>query len=74
LADPALHRAALRCLAVALDRTPDSLRSEVRALAELVQRAECPGDRVLNTAREVGPAAAFVAATREGTDDDQGAR
>lgn len=68
LADQQLHRAARTCLAAALDRCPEPLRTDVSALAELVERAECPGDGVLRTARSVGPAAAFLAATREATD------
>ena len=72
LADPTLHRAARRCLAAALDRCPDALRPEVAALTELVDRAECPGDGVLRTARASSPAAALLAATDEAT--DRGAR
>lgn len=68
LADPRLHRAARLCLAAAFDRSPEALRTEISALAELVERAECPGDRVLRTAQEAGPAAAFLAATGEATD------
>lgn len=75
LSDPTLHRAARRCLAVALDRSPASLRAEVSALAELVERGESPGDHLLRVAREAGPAAAFLDATREPTDfDDEGER
>lgn len=69
LTDPVLHRAARRCLAVAVDRAPETLRTDVSALAELVERGQSPGDRVLQDARETGPAAAFLAATRDAIDD-----
>ena len=64
LADPALHAAARRCLAAALDHVPAGLRAEVAALAALVDRGASPGDAVLRTARREGPAAALLTAVQ----------
>jgi ergothioneine biosynthesis glutamate--cysteine ligase EgtA len=44
LADPALHRAAVRCLGAALVAVPAPLRAEVEALAGLVESGRSPGD------------------------------
>jgi ergothioneine biosynthesis glutamate--cysteine ligase EgtA len=63
LADDALHRAARRCLSAAVDAVPPELRPEVAALAELVERRASPGDAVLLSGRDGGPAAALLSAT-----------
>ncbi|SFL75368.1 ergothioneine biosynthesis glutamate--cysteine ligase EgtA [Geodermatophilus ruber] len=63
LADPALRTAARACLAAAVDAVPAALRSEVEALAELVERGRSPGDDLLETARAAGPAGALLTAT-----------
>ncbi|MGY1635319.1 ergothioneine biosynthesis glutamate--cysteine ligase EgtA [Geodermatophilus sp. SYSU D00742] len=63
LADPALHAAARACLAAACDAVPAPLRSEVAALADLVDRGLSPGDALLAAAGSGGPAAALLAAT-----------
>jgi len=62
LADPALHRAAVRCLSAALDAAPAGLRPEVTALAELVERGASPGDVVLPAADDGDAATALVSA------------
>lgn len=62
LADPALRRAAGDCLAAALDAVPASLRPEVTALADLVDRGGSPGDALLAAARAGGPPAALLGA------------
>jgi glutamate--cysteine ligase len=62
LADPALRRAAVACLAAALDAVPAALRPEVSALADLADRGLSPGDRLLAAARSDGPSAALLAA------------
>src|SRR4051794_26438378 len=67
LADPALHRAARACLAVAVPAVPAVLRPEVEALAGLVERGRSPGDDVLAAADAAddggGPLAALLRAT-----------
>lgn len=65
LADRELHTAAVACLEVAALRAPAALRSQVTALAELVERRASPGDALLHTARTDGPAAALLAATHD---------
>lgn len=65
LADPALHAAAVSCLAAAADRVPPALGPEVHALAELVSAGRSPGDAVRETTRTGGPAAALLAACPE---------
>ena len=62
LADPGLRRAAVGCLAAALDAVPAALRPEVTALAELAERGGSPGDALLAAARTGGPAAALLSA------------
>jgi ergothioneine biosynthesis glutamate--cysteine ligase EgtA len=62
LADRALHTAARACLVAACDAAPATLRDEVTALAELVDRGRSPGDDLLRAARARGPAAAFLSA------------
>jgi hypothetical protein len=62
LADPELRRAAVGCLAAALDAVPAALRPEVGALADLVDRGESPGDALLAAAGTGGPAAVLLAA------------
>lgn len=63
LADDALYRAALACLAAAVDRVPTALRPEVAALAELVGRGRSPGDVVQRTARRAGACTALLDST-----------
>jgi glutamate--cysteine ligase len=60
LADPALRRAAVACLAAALDAVPAALRPEVSALAELADRGGSPGDALLAAVRSDGPTAALL--------------
>jgi ergothioneine biosynthesis glutamate--cysteine ligase EgtA len=60
LADDALCRAARACVAAAVDRVPAALRTEVGALAELVDRGCSPGDAVARTARRSGACAALL--------------
>jgi glutamate--cysteine ligase len=64
LADDALHTAAQRCLAAALDAVPRELSSEVQALAELVDRGRSPGDAFLWAVHRMGAEAALLDATR----------
>ena len=63
LADPSLHAAARACLTAACAAVPTTLRPEVEALADLVDRGRCPGDALLDTARAGGAAAALLSAT-----------
>ncbi|WP_164700938.1 ergothioneine biosynthesis glutamate--cysteine ligase EgtA [Modestobacter sp. KNN46-3] len=69
LADPELHAAAAACLEVAVRRAPAGLRTQVTALAELVERRASPGDALLHTARTHGPAAALLAATHDAEEE-----
>ncbi len=60
LADPQLHRAAVRCLDAAVSFAPPGLRAEVEALAALTADARCPGDELLASSRALGPVGALA--------------
>jgi ergothioneine biosynthesis glutamate--cysteine ligase EgtA len=57
LADPAVGRAAQRCMQVAVARCPEALRAEVEAYAEMVERGRTPGDGLAERAAVAGPLA-----------------
>jgi ergothioneine biosynthesis glutamate--cysteine ligase EgtA len=57
IADPALRRAAVRCVQAAALAVPRHLRADVEAWAELVCAGRVPGDDVDERARQVGPLA-----------------
>jgi glutamate--cysteine ligase len=50
-------------VAAAVDRAPVALRTEVGALAELVDRGASPGDAVARTARRAGACTALLDST-----------
>jgi glutamate--cysteine ligase len=54
LADPALAESARRCLAIAVDRVPEQLRTAVTDLAELVESGRSPGDLGTERIAEIG--------------------
>ncbi len=69
LGDAALRRAAVRCgaaalAALAVPGVPASLRADVEAWAELVDRGRSPGDDLLDAVRRTGPLAALTEAAR----------
>jgi glutamate--cysteine ligase len=59
LRDPALLRAARACVRAALERTPEELRADVAAYAELVDSGRSPGDLLATRIEDRGPLAAL---------------
>lgn len=57
LADPRLHTAARRCVALVADRVPVSLRDGMDRLVQMVDRGRCPADDVADEVARTGIAA-----------------
>ena len=57
LTDPAVHKAVRGCMEVAANRCPPSLRPELEAYADLIERGRTPGDELRAHAETAGPLA-----------------
>ncbi|MCG5432867.1 ergothioneine biosynthesis glutamate--cysteine ligase EgtA [Mycobacterium sp. MYCO198283] len=65
LADPALHTAAVRCLAAVADRTPSALHTSMQRLLDAVDRQRSPADDVTDRVQRSGIDATLVALAEE---------
>lgn len=59
LADPRLHDAARKCVALVADRAPSALRVEMQRLVDAVDRGRCPADDFADEVAGVGLVAAL---------------
>lgn len=64
LADPRLHAAARRCVALVADRAPASLRDGMGRLVEMVEQARCPADDVADEVARTGVTATVARLAR----------
>jgi glutamate--cysteine ligase len=68
LADPVIAAAARECVAIAVDRAPVLLKSQMSAYAELVFAGRTPGDDIAERAATDGPMAVLESLATEARD------